>query len=122
MILLLGNSSRTQLDSDVVQAVHRTGGVLNGCGGSGGMVRAGVVPVNLSMSANVGQVHTENRVASSDSTGSGEHGIDVQGIVQQVGNIFIDFDFGISGLNEVDHNESPLQNSHEAIFQTVDNL
>nr|DAV95673.1 MAG TPA: hypothetical protein [Caudoviricetes sp.] len=122
MILLLGFSSRTQLDSDVMQAVNRAGGILNGGGGSCGIVGTGVVPTQFSVLANIGQVYTQDGAVCFDSTGSGEHGIDVQGIVQQVGNIFIYFDIGISGLNEVDHSFTPLQNSHEAIFQTVDNL
>nr|DAS81956.1 MAG TPA: hypothetical protein [Caudoviricetes sp.] len=86
------------------------------------MVGTGVVPIQLSVLADIGQVHTQDRVVCFDNAGSSEHSIDVQCIVQQVGNIFIDFDFAVSRLNEVDHSFTPLQNSHEAIFQTVYNF
>nr|DAW81340.1 MAG TPA: hypothetical protein [Caudoviricetes sp.] len=122
MVLLRIVGSGIQRNCDIVDTVNGTDSILYLGGGGCGMVRTGVVPIQFSVLANIGKVYTQDRVVCFDSTGSGEHGIDVQGIVQQVGNIFIDFDFAVSRLNEVDHSFTPLQNSHEAIFQTVDNL
>ena len=122
MVLLRSGGSGTQRNGDIVDAINGTDSILHLCGGSCRVVGTGVVPIQFSVLANSGQIHTQDRTVSSDSAGSGEHGIDVQCIVQQIGNILSNFDVAVSGLNEVDHNESPLQNSHEAIFQTDDNL
>nr|DAU30255.1 MAG TPA: hypothetical protein [Caudoviricetes sp.] len=122
MVLLRSGGSGAQRNGDIVDAVNGTDSILNLCGGGGRIVGTGVVPIQFSVLANIGQVHTQDRVVCFDNTGSGEHGIDMQCIVQKVRNIFIDFDFAVSRLNEVDHSFTPLQNSHEAIFQTVDNL
>ena len=84
MVHLRSGGSGAHRNGDIVDTVNGTDSIFHLCGGGGRIVGTGVVPSQFSVLANIGQVHTQYRVVCFDNTGSSEHSIDVQCIVQQV--------------------------------------